>query len=260
MMIWILLVVLLGSPAFAEESVQKTEPQILAEIARRLQVAKSLVAQKVPKEHTEFCTAFLEDLKTLRNIEFVEPIVKTDDYNDPGLQSFLSKCPKLRPNKRVAFEPRIWDYAKTLPEDQREELGTVWYTTGDFRLYHVDIDNDPANGKEYLFYGGGSTSHRKQNEVRCGNYSEYDIIDLEACMRRPGQQVGDTLNCSDRTPTGNLNGIIRYRERYYIWDAQYFKVQRRYMLNLYGWQQSIDQFHRTCVFMHEAAGKAGGGP
>lgn len=258
MMVWILVVVLIGSTAFAEETVQTNEQQTLAQIAQNLQVAKPLAGVKVTKEETDFCTTFLEDLKVPRNIEFIAPIVKTDDYTDPRLQSYLGKCPKLTPNKRVAFEPKIWEYAKTLPEDQAEKLGRVSYTTGDFRLYHVDIDNNPANGKEYLFYGGGSTYPAAPKGTECGDYSNYRLIDFETCKLKPGRQVGDTLRCSDHSPSGNLNGIIRYRDQYYIWDAQYSKLENAYLLFLSGWHNPTDQIRRTCVLINKTSGKAGG--
>jgi hypothetical protein len=44
-----------------------------------------------------------------------------------------------------------------VPEDRLDEeldkyASEISYGTKNFKLYKVDIDNDPRNGEEYLFY------------------------------------------------------------------------------------------------------------
>lgn len=215
-----------ASIALSDDKNQLDEKEKLFSIAQRLEFRK----RPYMKEDESFCKSFLEALKGRKEVEFIEPIIRTDDYNDPILQSYLSKCPKLQLNKLVAFEPRIWEHAKTLPEEEREKLGRVSFTNLDFRLYHVDIDNDPKNGREYLFYGGGRFSPKEKFQ---GDYTEYLLVDFEKCEIRGMRQVRDTVNYFTKKPTGNHNFVIRFRGKSYILELSYYPNEDIYYVPLH---------------------------
>jgi hypothetical protein len=220
---------------FAAEQTKPTdEREKLFEIAQKLQVRKPHPVQRISKEQQDFCRTFLEDLQAKQGIEFVEPIVTTSDYNDPALQAYLGKCPKLQLNKTVAFEPKIWDYAKTLPEEEREKFGRVWYMTTNFNLYKVDIDNDPRNGKECVFYGEGMYDAKRNME---SDLTDYKVFDLETCKIRTSQSVSEKMHGVTRRQTHNMNRIIQYKQKYYIFNVTYFEKEHAYSLWLYGWKE-----------------------
>ncbi|MBM3254637.1 MAG: hypothetical protein FJZ16_10310 [Candidatus Omnitrophica bacterium] len=221
--------VALASEGFGEGKIQ------LDEKGKLFSIAQSLEFRKRPyiKEDESFCKSFLGALKAKREIEFIEPIIRTDDYNDPRLQTYLGKCPKLHLNKSVAFEPRIWEYAKTLPEEERERLGTVTFTNMDFRLYHVDVDNNPKNGKEYLFYGGGGFSPRLN---MAASFTNYLLVDFEKCEIKGSGQVRDTVNYLTKKPTGDYNFVIRFRGKTYILELDYYPNEDSYYVPLYEWR------------------------
>lgn len=224
--------VALASEGFGDDKNQLDEKEKLFSIVESLEFRKRPYIQNI-QTNESFCRSFLEALKTRKEVEFVEPILKTDDYNDPKLQSYLGKCPKLPLNKFVAFEPRIWEYARTLPEEEREKLGRVSFTNLDFRLYHIDVDNNPKNGKEYLFHGGGRFYPRGNLP---GEFTEYLVVDFEKCEIKGMGQVRDTVNYLTKKPTGNHNFVINFRGKSYILELEYYPNEDKYYVPLYEWR------------------------
>lgn len=256
---FILFLILFLTAALASEGFGDDKNE-LDEKEKLFSVAQSLEFRKRPYIQTgeSFCKSFLEALKARKEVEFVEPIIRTDDYNDPRLQSYLGKCPKLQLNKSVAFQPRIWEYAKTLPEEERERLGTVWYTNLDFRLYHVDVDNNPKNGKEYLFYGGGGFSPQEKWPA---SFTGYRVVDFEKCEIKGSGQVRDTVNYLTRKPTGNHNYVIRFMGKTYIIELDYYPNEDKYYVPLYEWRiakinKKLSAF-LLCSYESQKPGKGG---
>jgi len=256
--ILILLFILTISKGFAGEQNQATEREKILEIVQGMQVNRAyhmrLRKAKVPTDEN-FCKSFLDDLKTRRSVEFIEPIVQTDDYNDPKLQSYIGKCPKLQLNKTVGFQPRIWEYAKTLPEEEREKLGTVWYTNLDFRLYQVDM----GNKKEYVFYGGGRFSP-KENSV--GWSADFIVVDFEKCENKGMGQVSDTINYLTKKPTGNHNLILMYKGKSYILEMSYYPNENKYYASLFEWRmaKAIKKLSASLICSFEQTPEKGGSP
>lgn len=196
---------------------------------------------KENKAKDEFCMTFLKDLQDRKDMEFADPIIETDDYNDPKLQSYVGKCPKLELNKSVSLEPR-WIKGKSDKEIEKlaEELGSyenawVRHAYLDFRLYYQDFDNNPKNGREYLYYSGGWYSPALKQE---GSGGEYKIINLNQCKITGSRGVAGPINYPSRQPTKNFNGILKYKGRYYIYDAGFYPDDG-ILLSLYKWDKKI---------------------
>ncbi len=248
--LWLTLSLLFVPCSCTAEDEQKVEAQRIAEIAKKLEVSKPLPGEKSDPERTKFCRRLLEDLRTQRTIEFVKPLVHTDKYDDPQLQAYLGKCPNLKLDRTVSYEPRVWEFAKTLPEDQREELGTVWIRSADFRLY--ELFGPKTQGKPfYVFYGGGSYSPRSSGVKKSANLSQYVALDLGRCSAVDTRQVGETIDFETKRPTGNLNGVVRCREELYLYNALWFPAQGRYSMQLYSIDgpEKIPQILKACSFM-----------
>jgi uncharacterized protein YecT (DUF1311 family) len=198
-------------------------------------------------EKRQFCEALLADLQAGKDVEFIEPIVRTDDYNDPKLQAHLGRCPKSKPLKQVQYQPNIWDYFEEegVPEEEREYAGSIYYSSMDFKLYYVDFDGNPENGKEYLVYGGcgyefghpGATSFR-----------HYEILDLVRCKELGSIQVLETMNHRTMQPTKDTNGVIQYKSRFYVYELQYPDSNNR-RIRVHRWNdKSLSKTTTACWF------------
>jgi uncharacterized protein len=168
----------------------------------------------------QFCEGLLAALQAGIEVEFVEPIVRTDDYNDPKLQAYLGRCPKLKPLKGVQWQPNVWEMLEeqNYPEEEWEDYGTIYYASLDFKLYHVDFDGNPANGMEYLFYGGGGYEYKHQGAT---TFSEYRILKLQDCEDLASEQVNETINSKTKQFTNNTNGVIKHKNKFYIFELLY---------------------------------------
>lgn len=138
---------------------QTTEREAIISAAEKMQLEKPYSEEKfTKKERTDrsFCTTLLDDLKTGQRVEFIEPIVTTDDYNNQILQRYLTKCPRLKPSKSVYWLPHVWRYLQEnkIPKDEWEESGTVTFASYDFRLYHVAFDGKKKDEEFVLFIAG----------------------------------------------------------------------------------------------------------
>jgi uncharacterized protein YecT (DUF1311 family) len=226
--------------------------RIIFAVAKKLKWEKPYDWGKDSKKDTErkqFCEALLVDLQAGKEVEFVEPIVRTDDYNDPKLQAYLGKCPRLKPIKNVQYQPDIWDYFEEskVPEEERDYAGMIYYSSADFKLYHVDFDGNPENGKEYLFYGGCGYEYGHPGGL---DSRHYGILDLDRCKDVASIQVRETLNYRTRQPTKDTNGVIQYKSKYYIYDYVHSDFKNNY-IRLHQWDdKSVSNTNWACTF-HE---------
>mgnify|MGYP000872506163 CR=1 FL=1 len=207
----------------------KAERERVIAVAKKLKWEKPYDWKEGDKESLEkrqFCEALLADLQGGKEVEFIEPIVRTDDYNDPKLQAYLGTCPKLKPIKNVQYQPNIWDYFEEegVPEEEREYAGSIYYSSMDFKLYHVDFDGNPENGKEYLFYGGCGYEYGYPGAL---DSRHYGILDLDRCKDVASIQVRETLNYRTRQPTKYSNGVIQYKNRFYVYEYRYSDTDHR---------------------------------
>lgn len=196
--------------------------------AKKMQLEKTSPGKKYNKKERadrEFCSVFLEDLKSGNDIEFVEPIVTTDDYNDPKLQQYFTKCPKLTPNKTVYWLPHVWRFLQETktPKDEWEDSGTKSYSTLDFKLYQVDFDGNKKNGKEFVFSGECYGGHIKILDIN--QCKETDEIQVNATIKyNTIKSIGDETYIDENTPcdvnqlTGSKNGVLKYKDKFYIYD------------------------------------------
>lgn len=220
-----------GSVAVVLRDVQEEIAQILSRL--KFQLANQ----------SKFCTQFLNDFKTQTTIRYVKPIVATNDYNDPALDMYKKKCPKLDLRKRVLLAPRIADAVEKLPAEEAEKYGDVYMGTANFKLYKVDINNNPSDGDEFIFY------HEKFLHVSSGgqealagagedydNRGEYLVVDFDDCSVRYGVPVDDSR---ETATVRDYTGIITYRNANYIFDLFPSRGPETYSIEL--WKYSTPQ-------------------
>jgi hypothetical protein len=170
-----------------------------------------------------FCGPFLDALKSASpKIEYVEPLLKTDNANHPGLKHYR-KCEGAT-------------YPGGPPDNAFDTFDAIGQKN--FRLYRLDLDGNPKNGIEEVIYGEVDWERSYGMNQSPG----YSLIDLEQCeFKKDGVPVYQ----SDR-PEGrvldNYNALIRYQKRYYVLDLDDIGVkQQRYNLTLWNFQANIQQ-------------------
>jgi len=185
------------------------------------------------------CRPMLKDIR-LHNYTIIKPIVSTDDYQDPSLKVYTEKCPNLRLNRINGIAPNQLDYAMTLSEKEREEVGMVVYYTKDFRIYNIDLDNDPENGKEFVFYGAGGYLFWSEEFI---DTAMFTVVDFSSCKTK------DIFGSTTGQNAYTKEGIISYGGKYYIYYSSY------YSLFIGEWVKTVDikkrerMAHRyVCIF------------
>lgn len=195
----------------------------------------------------KFCTTFLQDFQNRNGIEFVYPFLQTDDWNDPRMKMFTGKCPELELNKEIVFEPRIWFSVEHLPPKERDEYGTKYYANYDFRMYRADFDSTPANGVEHIYYGAGYYSPTRKYS---SDYGAYTAVDFTRCKQICSTSARSVTDYDTRKPNKHHNGIIRYRGKYYIYEAEHStEAEDSWLVSLYGWKPAhASNIGAICLF------------
>ncbi|MCL1925764.1 MAG: hypothetical protein FWF95_01330, partial [Syntrophorhabdaceae bacterium] len=107
-------------------------------------------------------------------------------------------------------------------------LGIVRYQTKDFRIYHIDLDGDPENGKEFVYYGAGEQIAWSEEFI---NTSRFKVVDFSSCKEGGFYSTGISLDENSRS------GIIKYSNTYYIYALDYSKHENMFFLLIAGWKK-----------------------
>ena len=158
------------------------------------------------------CGQFLDDLKAGKNIEVIEPILRTDDPSHPSLARYQSAC-------RIT-KSSVANY---------RDLASIG--THAFRLYRLRADANTKNPHEDILYAEG-------NPQLFGN-GAYRRVDLKKCtIKSFGHPCCNTalIPQDTRTVVTNINAIIRYQGSFYVLDMEGEKMKDdkefRYGINL----------------------------
>jgi len=174
----------------------------------------------------------LEGIK-LNNYSIVEPIVRADNYQDPLLKVYTEKCPGMSLSKHIAFELRHFDYAFTLSEEDQEKIGMTVYFTKDFRIYHIDLDNNPENGKEFVFYGGGGYRLLYEEFKDFINDTIFEVVDFSECKRKGGYLINGWGSGDENI----RDGIINYGGGHYMYSLRYWELEKLFTINVAKWEE-----------------------
>lgn len=187
--------------------------------AERVRLLNSI---KYKKETSAFCNAFYTAMQRAdKSIRYIEPKVRTDDPNHPGLERYHScSDAELRPN----FSGR-W-------AGMYDDIDQIGHRA--FRLYRLDLDGNPKNGlEEYLYAELDWERSYRQNPG-------YHRVDLKRCEQVGGGAPGHQDSAPGKTwLKDNYNAMIRYLGGYYIFDLYDLRGQvdgtPAYMLELYAY-------------------------
>lgn len=225
--IFILFIGLLGisTNAWQETFVSATENQNDERKEVDQRAIKEIMANGTFKAYIQdsqkFCSDFLKDFSQQKNISHIKPIIEVDNYEDKQLQAILRKCPHNEFNiTYVIYHPSMMNElveaekrGEKITSKDMEALGGVRYeATKAFRLFKVNIDNDAANGDEYVLYAEGYFNKERNAYL----FNTYTVIDLKKCEDDVRAYVGSPDDIKNKSNAKNYNGIIRYRGRNYI--------------------------------------------
>lgn len=242
---WLIAVAIwvVSASAYAGTSDAVSVEKIKGDIAKLMSTLKFELKQY---KSLQFCEAFIKDFRAQKEIIYVQPIVRSNSYRTRAMLPYQEKCPKLEPHKRVEFLGSIWDAVKDLPQEERDQAGHVFYGTANFKWYRVDINNDKADGEEYVFYSERFFSMREKSAHGGG---EYVGIDLDGCRFAgygvPAQTFGDV---TDSNP--GYSDIISYKGLFYIFTLVPFPSSS-YALYLFQYSQAAKQMEPVCRFYPE---------
>ncbi len=204
-------------------------------------------------EDNPICKTFYDDFKKQTNIEYIQPIVKADSYDDPALKPYRDKCPEFDFRKSLGV-PANQDTTGWTDEDW-ESLGTPTYGMGNFQLYRVDMDNNPKNGEELVFYYEGRKTIKHEipvggpmieNEIINLAGRSYQTLDLKHCK---GSLIGGAVFNQLGSPDWTRNGIIRYKGQDAIYALESWKEKQDYLyLNLYLYSNRLKRIAPTCTY------------
>lgn len=187
------------------------------------------------------CYKLLKDFVTNNDIEFIKPIINTDNYKDKKLQAFLNKCPEL--NKDFSFtaalpvpgsytnynfkeeEKRYLNILKEMrkkgyPLDEMRKSLTIFEPAYGFEVYDIDFDNNPNNGKQILFRAAYFIGHENIYTLEIPDYNEeYRVVDMNKCKSTASCDVNAEQYINKRDYIGSYSGVIRYKDKYYIYEV-----------------------------------------
>lgn len=150
----------------------------------------------IKTKNRSLCASFYQALLSASHtITYIEPLLRTDDTNHPGLEAYL-KCDEYEPKEAfVYFDIR--------------ELGSRR-----FRLYRLDMDDNPKNGMEEYLYG-------QEPEYRFNTLPAQLIqVDFQKCVRVDGVPATPEEPGATGYGSTGINALVRYRGQYYFYDLE----------------------------------------
>lgn len=180
-----------------------------------------------PMYDTPFCSHMFDELKQMKDIRFVDPVVQTQSYEDPALEPWTKQCRGKPPlHSSYGCDPRISGNIVDFEMAMLDAACSKGFGLPPFKIYEL-----PAIGvekkKRHIFYS---------DDAYGGNAWEYDDVFKDVWeFKKPrlggggmaGFRAFDVASCkSDReffADAGNggrngknYNSIIEYKNQYYF--------------------------------------------
>lgn len=169
------------------------------------------------------CRQMFDDLKQMNSVEFVDPIVQAQSYEDPAFDPWKRQCKgKKEPlhftytcdgHTATQYEDDMPVWAKELSANCGAEYGLP-----PFKLFELPTI-DPSQKKHYVFYSdddyGPMNQEWKKPHAGGGFAAGFYTFILPECQFQGGLYArGGARNGP------NYNSVIRYRGQYYLLTLQ----------------------------------------
>lgn len=189
-------------------------------IKQLLATAPLYYSEGKDKASNKFCTRMFDDLKRMKGIDFVDPVVQTQSYEDPALDRLKQQCRNTPPlNFSYSCDGRI----ATLYEEETIEgmkivsdICAAGYGLPPFKFFELPPLKS-SQKKHYVFYSDDSYGPMNQDwrePHSGGGDSGFYKLSLPGCKLQGSftQARGGARNGP------NYNSVITYRGQYYIID------------------------------------------
>lgn len=163
----------------------------------------------------DFCNQIFEDLKQMNGIEFVDPVVQVQSYEDPALDPW-----KRQSKSKAPFHYNagcgLYDGRQPSPAELADSIGwcQVHYGLPPFKLFELQ-PLEPSGQKQYLFYS--DDDYGPMNQVWGKSEPGYGYSGGFTQLNLPGfiPEHSFTETYSGARYGGNYNSVIIYHNQYY---------------------------------------------
>jgi len=181
----------------------------------------------------QFCSQALDDLKQMKGIRLVDPVVQVQSYEDPALDPWKKQCQSAPPfNVSYQCERNI------VPTDADDVVDAcnAGYGLPPFKLY--ELPPAGASGeKRHIFYNDdayGPMNRDYRKPVLGGGFAGFRQIHITQCLSSGGnvwghgqKEVSTWAKTSTHADAGRgdrngkkYNSIIEYKNQYYFFVLQ----------------------------------------
>jgi uncharacterized protein len=204
------------SPLYEHES-DKTEAikQVLAK------------APLYPISDTPFCRQIFDDLKQMKDVRFVDPVVQTLSYEDPALEPWTKQCQGKPPiHFSYGCDPNISGDIRGYKDAMETSGCSKGFGLPPFKIYELPVAGAPGKKQNIIYsddaYGGNAWEYNdvyrdvwefKKPQLGGGGSAGFQAIDAASCKRENGffADAGQGGRNGE-----NYNSIIEYKNQYYF--------------------------------------------
>lgn len=171
-----------------------------------------------PMYDTSFCRQIFDDLKQMKDIRFVDPVVQTQSYEDPALDPWKQQCKGAQPmHFNYVCDGRFSVlYAKDIPEYMKNlsEVCGAGYGLPPFKLFELpSLQSDGE--KHYIFYSdddyGPMNLESEKPHAGGGSKAGFNIL------TSPGCKLQSSFSTRGGVRNGpNYNSIITNRGQFFL--------------------------------------------
>jgi hypothetical protein len=173
--------------------------------------------------HRAVCNKFFKDFRAQTRITFVEPIVSANSYDSPVLATIKQHCAAQPLNETFECDARAtsgveWALAWKDRRQQLLQYCRAFYGTKNIKIFRAEIDNDPTNGAELVVYSERIYGPANKEQKRYYGNGGYSFFRGDECEYIGGVTTHDPYSYLHQQPRENYNGLISYRDKYYVFD------------------------------------------
>jgi uncharacterized protein YecT (DUF1311 family) len=216
-------------------------------IKQVLAIAPLYLSGDVP-DISSFCTQMFDDLKQMKGIHFVDPVVQTQSYEDPALDKVKQHCgakPPLHysrecmPNIAMGLAAGKEGFAEGLT------LCDVGFGLPTFKVFEL-APIEPTENTRVIFYADdayGPMNLAWKKPSLGGGFSGFIQIDPITC-----EQAEDTFSQAgggDRDGK-NFNSIIEYKRQYYFFILHKPPLSNKWWLDVSTITPNGSQNQKSC--------------
>lgn len=174
--------------------------------------------------NAQHCDRLFTDLKKMRDIHFVEPVVKTQSYEDPALDSWKRRCESTHAlNLMLACIPRFWP--SCISNDPYGVFGIfeAFYGTPPFKVFKIPNTHSRSGTKYIFFYENtyGPMNQPPTKPVLGNQFLYFQEFHKNRCESKKNDASMQASASTDATHI-SYSGIIEHNSQYYMLSLGYF--------------------------------------